>query len=377
MLKKMPIRLRLTVLSVVLLAVCCVGLTIILNISANSMANVIEATVTTPAQTIIAGETPKETPPAAEMAETIPPSEAQEARNEFLQQSILYMILVVILGGVLTYYISGKALKPLRELSEQIKKKTVHNLSETLPVPESGDELAALTREFNEMSAKLEDAFAMQKRFSQSAAHELRTPLTVLKTKVAVFRKKEEHTKEEYTKLLTVIEAHTNRLAELVSDILSLTNMDELCCGEEIAVKAMLKAVSEELSPLAAAKNISVTISGSEQMIKGNSSLVHRVFYNLGENAIKYNTDGGSVDIRIAAAGRKSAITFSDSGIGIKDYEKALIFEPFYRADKSRARQMGGAGLGLSMVKTIVEQHGGTVSVRDNEARGTVFEVII
>ncbi|MEG2570277.1 MAG: histidine kinase dimerization/phospho-acceptor domain-containing protein, partial [Clostridia bacterium] len=298
MLKKMPIRLRLTVLSVVLLAVCCVGLTIILNISANSMANVIEATVTTPAQTIIAGETPKETPPAAEMAETIPPSEAQEARNEFLQQSILYMILVVILGGVLTYYISGKALKPLRELSEQIKKKTVHNLSETLPVPESGDELAALTREFNEMSAKLEDAFAMQKRFSQSAAHELRTPLTVLKTKVAVFRKKEEHTKEEYTKLLTVIEAHTNRLAELVSDILSLTNMDELRCGEEIAVKAMLKAVSEELSPLAAAKNISVTISGSEQMIKGNSSLVHRVFYNLGENAIKYNTDGGSVDIR-------------------------------------------------------------------------------
>ncbi|MEG2175757.1 MAG: HAMP domain-containing sensor histidine kinase [Oscillibacter sp.] len=375
MLKKMPLRLRLTVLSVLLLAVCCVGLTAILNLSANHMANVIEATVLTPAQTVPSEETAGF--PALGIAPSLPASGVQAARSQFLYQSVFFLLFVVALGGVLIYWLSGKALAPLGELSAQMQNRTVHNLSQALPVPESHDEIADLTQSFNEMSLKLEAAFAMQKRFSQSAAHELRTPLTVLKTKVDVFQKKSAHSPAEYDQLLTVLVTHTNRLADLVQELLTLTNMDALPQNEVVALYAVLGEVAEELSGLAGEKHIALTVDGEAQTVAGNRSLLHRALYNLVENAIKYNVPGGSVALRLSAAGGHSVITVADSGIGIPPEARALIFEPFYRVDKSRSRQMGGAGLGLSLVKSIVQQHGGTVTLGDNPGGGTLFEIIL
>ncbi|WP_154698274.1 HAMP domain-containing protein, partial [Clostridium botulinum] len=191
MLEKIPIRIRLTVLSVLLLTICCIGLTIILNISAYHMADVIESTPTVPSTQF---DPDKGFPIELKTEELALSETSQVARSTFLYQSIFYSILVVAVGAGLTYYISGKVLKPLQELSSQMKNRTVHNLSEGLPMPNSGDEIADLTLSFNQMSSKLDEAFAMQKRFSQSAAHELRTPLTVLKTKVEVFKKKKDHT---------------------------------------------------------------------------------------------------------------------------------------------------------------------------------------
>lgn len=374
MLKKISIRARLTILSILTLIVCCVGLTIILNISANRMADVIEATPVTPA--IDTNNTLSALmPPTVDMIPLNPSKESQVARTNFLYQSILYMLLVVATGGGITYFVAGQALIPLRELSNQMKNRTIHNLSEELPVPESNDEISNLTDAFNQMSNKLDEAFAMQKRFSQSAAHELRTPLTVLKTKVDVFNKKKEHTADEYDKLLSVITTHTDRLAELVMDLLDLTNMDALDCNEQIELKALLIDITQELTHLAEKKNIVVTVEGTEKDVLGNKSLLHRAFYNLIENAIKYNTMNGEVHIHVSDAQGQGLVTVSDTGIGIPMEFQELIFEPFFRVDKSRSRQMGGAGLGLATVRTIIEKHNGSITVGTNEAGGSCFTI--
>ncbi len=184
---------------------------------------------------------------------------------------------------------------------------------------------------------------------------------------------KKEHTSEEYNNLLSVITTHTNRLSELVKDLLDLTNMDDLNCDEQIELNALLQDVVEELIPLTKEKNISIIVNGTSKSIVGNKSLLHRAFYNLVENAIKYNTENGTVDISIGDATDHAVVTITDTGIGIPKELEELIFEPFFRVDKSRSRQMGGAGLGLSTVKTIIEKHNGVISVSKNETTGSRF----
>lgn len=377
MLKKVPIRLRLTILSMLLLAVCCVILTLILNFSANQMANTIEAAPVLPAAQMGENNLPAEFGSATMEMVPVQSANSRQARLQFLYQSIVYMAAVVLTGGGLTYYISGKALQPLYEFNRQMKNRTQHNLSERLPIPESHDEIADLTCSFNEMSCKLDEAFEAQKRFAQSAAHELRTPLTVLKTKVDVFGKKPAHTAEEYDMLLSVIAKHTNRLSELVIDLLELTNIDALDCSDRIEVKTMLHHISQELSDFTKAQNITVTICGEEQTVCGSKSLLHRAFYNLIENAVKYNTPNGQIEMLVSSDESHTVITIADTGIGIPAELQKHIFEPFFRVDKSRSRQMGGAGLGLATVKSIIEKHGGEVTVSDNTGGGTVFKILL
>lgn len=377
MLKKVPIRLRLTILSMLLLTICCVILTLILNFSANQMANTIEATPIFPAVEVGEDCLPVEVGSAAMETAPAQATNSQQARLHFVYQSIAYMVAVVLVGGGLTYYIAGKALQPLYEFNRQMKNRTEHNLSERLPISESHDEIADLTHSFNEMSCKLDEAFEAQKRFAQSAAHELRTPLTVLKTKVDVFGKKPTHTAEEYDKLLSVITKHTNRLSELVKDLLELTNIDALDCSDRIEVNAMLTDISKELSDFASDKNISIAICGEEQTVCGNKSLLHRAFYNLIENAIKYNIQNGQIEILVSNDESHTVITIADTGIGIPTDLQKHIFEPFFRVDKSRSRQMGGAGLGLATVKSIIEKHGGKVAILDNTGGGTIFKIAL
>lgn len=374
MLNKIPLRLRLTLLCSLLIAVCCIGLTIILNFSANRMANVIEAAPLTPAKSV-GGVIDIEN--AVQMAPILPSETSSAARKSFLQESILYMIILVVIGAVLTYYLSGKALKPLHELSNQMKNLTVHNLSENLEIPKAKDEIADLTYSFNEMSNKLDEAFSMQKRFSESAAHELRTPLSVLKTKVDVFKKKKDHTKEEYESLLNVISTHTNRLSELVTDILNFTNMDVMEYNHKVEINGLLEDIVDELSISAKERHITVSLKGMEQIVIGNTNLLHRAFFNLVENAIKYNHENGSVNIEVSCVKGQTLVTITDTGIGIPKEMRALIFEPFFRVDKSRSRQMGGAGLGLTMVKNIIDKHGGEIRVLDKQSGGSSFLITL
>lgn len=378
---KLSMRIRITVLNVLLLTVCCVGLTLILNLSANKMADVLEATPVMPSMEI--GEDglpiPNQQSDAIQMTPIVPSENSKLARTNFLYRSIFYMITIVLSGGVITYYIAGKALKPLSELSEQMKNLTVHNLSENLLVPQSNDEIAELTVSFNQMSNKLDDAFAMQKRFSESAAHELRTPLTVLKTKIDVFNKKGNRTNEEYTKLIEVFSANTNRLSNLVNDLLSLTNILEVNLNDEIVLSTVFKEIIEEVTTLLSDKNIAISLfdNTNKGILSGNKNLLHRAFYNLVENAIKYNVENGSIEISLDMQGDKNIISIKDSGISIPDEMKDLILEPFFRVDKSRNRKIAGSGLGLSTVKTILDKHKGEITVLDNPSGGNIFKITL
>lgn len=345
------------------------------------MADVLEATPVMPSMEVGEDGLPilnqQEQP--IQMSPTIPSDSSKLARTNFLYRSIFYMITIVLAGGIITYYFAGKALKPLSELSEQMKNLTVHNLSENLMVPQSNDEIAELTLSFNQMSNKLDDAFAMQKRFSESAAHELRTPLTVLKTKIDVFNKKENRTNEEYTRLIEVFSANTDRLSNLVSDLLSLTNILKVDLSDEIVLNTMFEEIIEEVTPLLFDKNITISLfdSTNKRILSGNKNLLHRAFYNIVENAIKYNYENGSIKISLDVQGGKNIITIKDSGISIPDEIKNLIFEPFFRVDKSRNRKIAGSGLGLATVKTILDKHGGEILVLDNPSGGSIFRITL
>ncbi|MFC5406519.1 sensor histidine kinase [Cohnella soli] len=380
MLKKVPIRLRLTVMTVALLILCCVGLTFILNVSADTMATRIDATLILPAKQIGEDGGVNETPqsPASDISSPVPTTDSLQARMDFRMKSVIYMIAVIIGGGLLTYSISGKALKPLHTLNDQMKNINVHNLSETLAVPPTKDEIAGLTETFNEMADKLDNAFTMQGRFSANAAHELRTPLAVLQTKVDVFKKRKEHTNEEYDALISVIEKQTQRLRGLVGNLLDMTNMDDSGEQSSICLKDIFEDITSELSHIAKDKNVALVLDCDDSMVTGNADLLYRAFYNLVENGIKYNINGGTVEVIVNRLNQEQvSIQIKDTGIGIPEENKKHIFEPFYRVDKSRSRQMAGAGLGLSIVDSIIKKHHGMLTVTDNEDGGTCFRVIL
>lgn len=363
--RKLSLRMRLTIISVVLLLTCCLGLTAMLNWAAGAMADTIEAATITPA--LSDGQVAALPMTAA--------SVSRDARDLFLLQSWAGVLLICAVGGVLTWFITGKALRPLGILSREMENCTVETLSRELSIPETRDEVASLTRSFNEMSRKLGDAFSAQRRFAQSAAHELRTPLTVLKAKVDVFSKRPQHTKEEYEELLSLVRRQTDRMAELVNDLLGLTGMDQLSCVQPVDLDSVLREAIQELELLAENNHVTVSLRADRIQVPGNPNLLHRTFANLVENAVKYNVPGGSVDVVAEKENGCAVIRVSDTGPGIPEDQKQQIFEPFYRVDKSRSRQMGGAGLGLATAKAVVDKHSGTITVENGAGGGSVFTV--
>ena len=280
MFKRLSLRMRLTLTTAILITVCCVGLAIVLNASAFRLVDVIDATkITTPAYEI--GTAPMYEISTPEKVPLYPMLELQQAKQGYRIESILYTILAVLLGSVLTYYVSGKSLRPVKVLNEQVKNINVHNLSETLDVPSTRDEIAELTQSFNEMTNKLDEAFLMQQRFSASAAHELRTPLTVLQTKIDVFNKKEQHSITEYDALIKSISNQTRRLRSLVSNLLDMTNLEDYVEQQVIVLGELLEEIQEELAGISREKNISLFIIGDSNSVYGNLDLLYRAFYNL------------------------------------------------------------------------------------------------
>jgi len=287
------------------------------------------------------------------------------------------MLFTIAGGGLLAYFVTGAALKPLKDLNKQVLNRSVHNLSETIPVPPTNDEIAELTTSFNTMTDRLNEAFLMQQRFSANAAHELRTPLTVLKTKLEVFRKKRTHTLEEYDMLITTIEKQADRLGGIVQNLLELTNIPENFEKETFDIKDTLEDILEELSPIAAEKNLALELKCNDDGLYGNSDLLYHAFYNLIENAIKYNLPNGRVLISVESNDTQTTVQIADSGIGIPEKFKKSIFEPFYRVDTSRSRTLGGVGLGLSIVQIIIRMHDGDIHLTDNKDGGSCFTVAL
>lgn len=365
--RSIPLRLRVTLVCGVVLAACCLLLTLTHSHYAYEMADAIEAIPLEPAQ-------------AAEMTQSLPMEQitlAQEAtrpaRQAFRFQSLAAMAVIVVLGCGMVYWLTGKALAPLHQLDAQIRGRTAADLSRPLPVPASADEVAGLTVSFNQMSRNLSRAFEQQKRFSQCAAHELRTPLTILKTRMSLFRKKGLCSTAETAALLDVLEGQTDRLSALVGDLLALANMEELERSERVDVFQLLKRTEESLRDLANARQVRLVLDAVPGTVPGNAALLERALFNLGENAIKYNRPGGTVTIRSSIRGDTWQVEVADQGSGIPEALLEQIFEPFFRVDPSRSRQLGGAGLGLSLVRSIASLHGGQVRAESAEGQGSRF----
>lgn len=368
--KSFSLRLRVTLVCGILLAVCCLLLTISHNYYAYEMADAIEAIPIQPAQEVGTLETSSmEQLPLAQT--TLP------ARETFRAQSLIAMGVIVAAGCLMVYWLTGKALSPLHQLDEQIRNRTAEDLEQPLPIPASGDEVAGLTVSFNQMSQNLCKAFQRQKYFSQCAAHELRTPLSILKTRMALFRKKGLCATPETDELLKVLEDQTQRLTDLVSDLLALANMDDLECRETIDLPELLSDTADSLLELARQHKVAVRFQTEPGTVLGNRTLLERAFFNLTENAIKYNRTNGTVTIRTVREADAVRVEIADEGPGIPQELRKQIFEPFFRIDKSRSRQLGGAGLGLSLVRAIAELHNGSVWAEAAPSQGSCLIMVL
>lgn len=356
--RKIPLKLKLTAVSVCILTAMCAALTLSAISSANEL---VQATVTTPALSI-EGDVPA--------IELEPSTVAAEAVGQFRGTTVITMLCLVALGSVLTYLFAALTLRPLENLTERVQHINIHNLDEGVSIPSTNDEIARLAEAFDEMTKKLSLSYQVQKNFSANAAHELRTPLAAIQTQLDVFQMKPDRDAREYAALLQSIGESTDRLSNLVKDLLAFTNEQEIEKKEPVDLRALLEETVLELEERAAARQIDITISG-EGTVLGDDSLLQRAFFNLISNAIRYNVAGGSVCIEIA----EKRVRIADTGIGIPDAAKPHIFDTFFCVDKSRSRELGGSGLGLTIVKNIIEKHDGTIYVKDNQPQGSVFVV--
>lgn len=371
--KAKSLRLRITLFNTIALSIACLCLTLLLNISAYQMADVIQTIPLTPATSAT------ELTFAQFASDQIPATATfLAAKNVFSLQSITFMFLIIGSGSLLTYYICGRALRPLAQLNELIQSRTVHNLNQTVEIPTTYHEVAQLNASLNQLSSELGAAFARQQRFSLNAAHELRTPLAILKTKVEVFQKRHDHSLAESDQFLSTLGTNIDRLSQVVASILELSQIDALDCDDPVELRGLIAEIVDELRIIAANNVISCHIIGDHELyIMGNEQLMYQACYNLIENAIKYNVPNGAITITLKAGTDYHEIQISDTGIGIPQSAYDLIFEPFYRVEQSRSRQKGGAGLGLATVKQIISCHQGTISLKPHYPRGTTFNVTL
>lgn len=357
-----------------LLVICSVGLTLIISYAGKQMSVQI-AEVTTPAAIIDPAEQPQTTPETAEQARvSMTLIEQNQILKRYYWTSFGYMILIISIGGLAAYYFAGEALLSVSELNKKIQASSLDNLSEPLTIPESNDEVAQLTRSFNALKRQLDAAFTFQKTFSANVAHELRTPLTVLKTKLAVFQRKNQALNQETQLFVADLDKQVTRLIEMVEKLLELTNDDEMTEQSEVALSDLLESIQFDFTEKLKAKQMSLSFDVSDKsVIKGDLDLLYQAFYNLIDNAIKYSE--AQATIRISAREDEQLLTIwvTDTGIGIPKEHHAAIFNPLYRVDESRNRQIGGSGLGLAIVKKIITKHEGTIEIVEHEGTGTQF----
>ena len=323
--------------------------------------------------------------------------EIQETKEAFLLRSVIATTIIILLSSVCTYFLTKKTLTPLQKLTSEVSQIQAQNLSTQLAVPNSKDEIAQLTSSFNEMLARLDNAFSTQKQFSANAAHELRTPLAVLQTNLEVFEKKQEPEMVEYQQLFTMIKEQTARLSQLVGTLLDMTNLKSVPRTDQVTLEELVDEVFCDLDPVAEKAGISIHFDDSSSQdwhtdvhtpdasalnnnirnITGSYVLLYRAVYNLVENAIKYNRPNGSVTVSVKEKNGQAMILVKDTGIGISPENQKKIFDPFFRVDKSRSRAMGGAGLGLALVDSIAKEHGGIVKVLESSETGSTIALML
>ena len=298
-------------------------------------------------------------------------------KADYKKSSLLFSTLLSLLGGVITFFISGHALKPLCDFSKKIEEVQAQNLSDSRIEENKFSELNQLSVSYNKMLKRLSEAFEMQRQFTANAAHELRTPLAVMQLQIDLYNSSkhlDNDTSAQQT--LRLITEQTERLSKMVRTLLDMSELQTIARDEEIAIAALVEEVLADLEPLAQEKGINLIEKCDNVLLMGSDILIYRLVYNLVENAIKYNFSGGTVTVTATQQNSQLHLTVEDTGNGIPEELKERIFEPFFRLDKSRSRELGGVGLGLALVREIVRVHNGNILVKNNVNSGTTFEVI-
>lgn len=298
-----------------------------------------------------------------------------DARQTFSIYSYFYMSLVIIISMIVAYHLAGRAMNPISELNNEIETIDVKNLSKRITIPQTKDEIENLSRSFNQLLIRLEQEFEKEKRFSANVAHELKTPLATIVTSSQVLKMNDTTTIDEYRENMDITLQSAQRISGVVDGLLMLNRSYVNDQFESIDISQMLKGIIKEIELIYFEKNIMLTCDFNADMLMGNPILIYRAFFNLIENAYKYTEKKGSITITSHSDENETTICISDTGIGIPSEDIENIFEPFYRADKSRSRKIAGAGLGLSIAKEILDLHKANISISSEKGRSTVVEV--
>ena len=298
-------------------------------------------------------------------------------KEDYKRNSLIVSALLALLGGVAAYFISGHALKPIREFSDKIEEVQAQNLADSGIEECKIKELNQLSVSYNKMLERLSDAFEIQRQFTANAAHELRTPLALMQVQLDLYHSNSHPDNDADTvQMIKMVTEQNDRLNKMVKTLLDMSELQTVGRDDEIILDALVDEVLEDLEPLAEGKNIRLIGKCKDITMVGSDILIYRLVYNLVENAIKYNHSGGQVTVTADRKENHVYLSVEDTGAGIPEELKERVFEPFFRVDKSRSRELGGVGLGLALVREIVRVHDGSITVKSNPSGGTIFEVV-
>ena len=281
---------------------------------------------------------------------------------------------VTLLSGILAYFVSGRALKPLRSFASQVEMVQMNNLADMKIDEDVLPEFKQLSHSFNQMLERLNTAFAAQRQFTGNAAHELRTPLALMQAQLELFSAEHPAMLPQTAEFLALLREQTERLTQMTRTLLEMSNLQQVARNERIQLAPMIEEIFTDLAPLSDKRGVTLTAEG-DGIMTGSDALIYRLIFNLTENAVKYNRPGGSVRVSVTQEPEKLLLRVSDTGCGIPEEHQRSIFQPFFRVDKSRSREYGGAGLGLALVWEIAELHGGSVWVEESSEKGTAIAV--
>ena len=298
-------------------------------------------------------------------------------KEDYKRNSLIVSALLALLGGVAAYFISGHALKPIREFSDKIEEVQAQNLADSGIEASKIKELNQLSVSYNKMLERLSDAFEIQRQFTASAAHELRTPLSLMQVQLDLYHSTQHPGSDADTvQMIKMLTEQNDRLGKMVKTLLDMSELQTVGRDEKIILNDLVDEVLEDLELLAQEKNIKLIGKYKNITMIGSDILIYRLVYNLVENAIKYNHSDGQVTVNAYKKQKHIYLSVEDTGSGIPKELRERVFEPFFRVDKSRSRELGGVGLGLALVHEIVRVHDGSISIKSNPAGGTIFEVI-
>ena len=371
--KKISLQWRITLMTVLLIGVTCIVMNLLLCSSGVYYMDTIADTFQ--AGTVIMNE---------EGAESFDPQRIRPdeeltiivngAQGRFHTTNWYITAVVTLLSGILAYFVSGRALMPLRSFASQVEKVQMNNLADMRINEEVLPEFRQLSRSFNQMLERLNNAFAAQRQFVGNAAHELRTPLALMQARLELFSAEHPDVLPETAEFLALLREQTERLTQMTKTLLEMSNLQQVSRNEHIQLAPMIEEIFTDLASLAEKKEISLVYDG-DGVMTGSDALIYRLLFNLTENAVKYNHPGGRVRVSVTQEPEKLLIRVSDTGCGIPGEYQQSIFQPFFRVDKSRSREFGGAGLGLSLVWEIANLHGGRVWVAESSEGGTTIAV--